>query len=240
MSKTLRWLWCSCRDIGHVYKGQSSDPYRRYKQHDIRLRIEWGMMLWSIKPFHMHFDLEVKYSTSQKYWADRKKKELIIVLKSNSTAGYNLLQGCPSSDLLYGLEKGNHEGEMLLLNLLFSGSYLTFPVYMFYSENKGMLFWYWLPSQLWLAPLVMVFFTCERIHVSCPWEAALNCASNYSSCCSKTLSFSFKTPSLLLVTDSTYSDRFPAQPKSLHVSTSVSNLQQLQIHVSADLSDIQR
>lgn len=71
------------------------------------------------QPFHMHFDLEVKYSTSQKYLADRKKKEVIIVLKSNSTAGYNLLQGCPSSDLLYGLEKGNHKGEMLLLNLLF-------------------------------------------------------------------------------------------------------------------------
>jgi len=194
MSKTLRWLWCSCRDTGHVYKGQSSDPYRRYKQHDIHLCIEWGMMLWSIKPFDMHFELEVKYSVSQMYLLDWKEKELTIALKSNSKAGYNLLQGyCPSSDPIYGLEKGNHKGEMLLLNLLFFGSYLTFPVYMFYSENKGMLFWHWLPSQLWLAPLVMVFFTCERIHVSCPWEAALNRASNYSSCCSKTLSFSFKT-----------------------------------------------
>jgi hypothetical protein len=26
------------------------------------------------QPFHMHFDLEVKYSTSQKYLADTKKK----------------------------------------------------------------------------------------------------------------------------------------------------------------------
>lgn len=156
---------------------------------------------------------------------DWKEKELTIVLKSNSKAGYNLLQRyCPSSDLIYGLEEGNHKGEMLLLNLLFLGLYLTFPVYMFYSENNGMLFWYWLPSQLWLAPLVMVFFTCERIHVSCSWEAVLNHTSNYSSCCSKTRSFSFKTASLLLVADSTYSSRFPAHPKSLHVSTSVSNL----------------
>ncbi len=34
--------------------------------------------------FDMHFDLEMKYNTSQRYLVDIKKKELIHVLKSNT------------------------------------------------------------------------------------------------------------------------------------------------------------
>jgi hypothetical protein len=38
----------------------------------------------------MHFDLEMKYSTSQSYLVDKKEKELIHVLKSDAKIGYNL------------------------------------------------------------------------------------------------------------------------------------------------------
>jgi hypothetical protein len=129
---------------------------------------------------------------------------------------------------------------MLLLNLLFWVHISLFQCTCFTWKIRECCFDIDCLLNCCSASLVMVFFTCERIHVSCPWEAVPNRSSNYSSCCSKTLSFSFKTASLLLVADSTYSGRFPAHPKSLHVSTSVSNLQHLQIHVSADLSDIQR
>jgi hypothetical protein len=38
----------------------------------------------------MHFDLEVKYNTSQRYLFDRKEKELVCVLKFDTKTGYNL------------------------------------------------------------------------------------------------------------------------------------------------------
>jgi len=55
--------------------------------------------------FNMHFHLEMKYITSQRYLTDRKEKELIHVLKSNTKTRYNFFQGRSSSNPIYWIRE---------------------------------------------------------------------------------------------------------------------------------------
>jgi len=54
-----------------------------YKMRNDAIKYQW---------FNMHFHLEMKYITSQRYLVDRKEKELIHVLKSNTKTEYNFFQ----------------------------------------------------------------------------------------------------------------------------------------------------
>jgi hypothetical protein len=69
--------------------------------------------------FNMHFHLEVKYITSQRYLTNIKEKELIHVLKFNTKNGYNIFQGRKKM-------------------IFFLGD-VTISCYIFYSTNKGIL-----------------------------------------------------------------------------------------------------
>ncbi len=53
------------------------------------------------KPFHIHFSLHIEYTTTKKYLANRKEKQLIKKIKTNIKLRYNVLRGCPSCDPIY-------------------------------------------------------------------------------------------------------------------------------------------
>ncbi len=53
------------------------------------------------KPFQMHFNLHIEYTTTKKYFVDRKEKKCIKKLKKNIKLGYNVLKVHPSCDPIY-------------------------------------------------------------------------------------------------------------------------------------------
>lgn len=80
--------------------------------------------------FNMHFDLEMKYSTSQSYLVDKKEKELIHVLKSDTKIGYKSFLKDVLLIQSIGLEKGNKKNEHLFfwLMLFFQCTYFTITI----------------------------------------------------------------------------------------------------------------
>jgi len=53
------------------------------------------------KAFHMHFSLQIEYTTTRKYLANRKEKQFINFLKVNTKLGHNVRKGCLLFDPIY-------------------------------------------------------------------------------------------------------------------------------------------
>jgi hypothetical protein len=93
------------RDNGRVYVGQTISPHRRLRQHvrfpPLKMRADAKLY----KPFDQHFYMDVVYTTTQKYLADRMEKTLIWKYQSESLKSYNIMRGRPSGDPLYWMLK---------------------------------------------------------------------------------------------------------------------------------------
>ncbi len=75
MSKILTSLWCLYINTQCVYIGQSSNPYKSYKQHAHMPPYKMKNDVMKYQSFDMHFDLEVMYNTSQRYLASIKERK---------------------------------------------------------------------------------------------------------------------------------------------------------------------
>jgi hypothetical protein len=53
------------------------------------------------KPFYMHFSLHIEYATTKKYLVDRKEKQLIKKIETNTKLGYNVPRVHLSCDPIY-------------------------------------------------------------------------------------------------------------------------------------------
>jgi len=53
------------------------------------------------KAFHMHFSLQIEYTTTREYLANRKEKQFINFLKVNTKLGHNVRKGCLLFDPIY-------------------------------------------------------------------------------------------------------------------------------------------
>ena len=93
------------RDNGRVYVGQTISPHKQLRQHVQfpSLKMRGNATLYV--PFAQHFYMDVVYTTTQKYLADRKKKQLIRINQSKPLRSYNIMRGHPLADPLYWMLK---------------------------------------------------------------------------------------------------------------------------------------
>jgi predicted GIY-YIG superfamily endonuclease len=93
------------RDNGRVYVGQTLSPQRRLRQHARSPPLKMRADAKSFKPFEEHFHMDVVYTTSRKYLADKMEKKLIWNYQSEPLKSYNIMRGRPSGDPLYWMLK---------------------------------------------------------------------------------------------------------------------------------------
>jgi hypothetical protein len=59
-----------------MYVGQSIDAKKRFERHPCCPPKKMKDDVSKFKPFHMHFNLHIEYTTMRKYLVDRKEKNL--------------------------------------------------------------------------------------------------------------------------------------------------------------------
>ncbi len=69
----VQWI-VICRDTYQVYVGQSTDQEKLFQQHAHGPPNKMKDDVLKFKPFHMHFGLQIEYTTTRKYLVDRKEK----------------------------------------------------------------------------------------------------------------------------------------------------------------------
>jgi hypothetical protein len=79
------------RDNRRVFVGQTISPHRRLRQHVRFSTLKMRADAKSYKPFDQHFHMDVVYTTTRKYLADRMEETLIRKYQSEPLKSYNIM-----------------------------------------------------------------------------------------------------------------------------------------------------